>query len=96
MTPCLNLEEALKLSTAFSVSSSQGAVPDDLLIPVPASTFCEFNAKPWGAVSDLEREAFKAFYLQVGEGLEDAAALLKQGVPLDEASWADITKRITS
>ena len=93
--PCINLEEALKLSTEFSVHSSQGEVPADLLLPVPYGAFCEFQTRPWGDMSEHEREAFKKFYLHVGEGLEDIAAMLRQGAPLDETIWANMTGQLT-
>jgi len=96
MSPCLNLEDALKLSTSFSLSSTEGDIPADLLIPVPSTSFCEFHAKAWGAVTEAEREAFKAFYLCVGENLEDVASLIKQGGALDETNWARITEQIKS
>lgn len=94
MNPCINLEEALKLSATFSLHSLKGGIPSDLLVPIPNQQFCEFKALEWGKLEENEREAFKTFYTEVGADLEDAVVLLNQGLQLDELSWQRITQSL--
>lgn len=87
---CINLEQALKLSTKFSIYSSEGDIPAELPVPIPSEAFCEFVAKPWQDISPNEREAFQKFYTRVGANLEEVAASVKHGFQLDEVTWEDI------
>lgn len=88
---CVGLEEALRLSTDFSLHSGAGGVPETLLIPIPSSNVCEFVLKPWRDLDEREREAFRRFYTRVGGRLEDVADLLRGGRDLDEVAWREIT-----
>ena len=92
MSETVNLEEALKLTTAFSAVSSDGEAAGDVLVPVPASTFCEFVPRRYSELSEGEREAFRRFYTRVGEELEDIAQEVKLGSDIDEVAWSEITR----
>lgn len=92
---CIGLEEALRLSTEFSVLSADGDVPDGLLVPIPAAEHCRFVAKPWREIDQAERESFRRFYAAVGGELEELAANARRGLDLDEVIWADITAALT-
>ena len=94
MRETVNLEEALKLSAAFSAVSTDAETVGDVLVPVPTGTFCEFVPRPYSELSDDEREAFRRFYTHVGEDLEDIAQEVKLGGDLDEVAWDDITRNL--
>lgn len=87
----IGLQEALRLSTEFSLRSGEGAVPASTIVPIPASAFCRFVAKPWGDVDDGERESFRRFYTRVGDDLEGIADTVRNGGSLDEVVWDEIT-----
>lgn len=90
----IGLEEALRLSAAFSATSADGEVPEDLLVPVPTEREEEFSARSWGRIGDGEREAFRGFYQRVGEELEGPAARLREGRELEDAAWEEIARRV--
>ena len=92
MRETVDLEEALKLTTAFSAVSTDAETVGDVLVPVPTDTFCEFMPRRYSELSDDEREAFRRFYTHVGEPLEDIAQEVKLGSDIDEVAWNDITR----
>ena len=92
MNETVNLEEALKLTTAFSAVSTDGETVGDVLVPVPTGTFCEFVPRPYSELSESERESFRRFYTHVGEDLEDIAQEIKLGSDLDKVAWNEITQ----
>lgn len=91
---CIGLPEALRLSTRFSVHSNDGEIPTGLEIPIPLSANCAFLVRPWGEVSEAERDAFRRFYIRVGEELEDLAQRARDGRDIDEAIWSEITGQL--
>lgn len=90
----IGLEEALRLSAVFSAQSTDGEVPESTPIPVPRREYCEFDPRPWGVVSNDEREAFHRFYEHVGGALEDAATSIRSGSDLSQSDWDQIIRDV--
>lgn len=92
----IGLQEALRLSTAFSAYAARQEVPSGLEVPVPTDTYCEFVPKAWQSLQSHEREAFQRFYQEVGDDLEDLARDASDGgdveATLDGVAWEDITR----
>ena len=94
MKETVDLEEALKLTTAFSAVSTDAETVGNVLVPVPTDAFVEFVPRRYSELSDGEREAFRRFYTHVGEPLEDIAQEVKLGNDIDEVAWSKITRDV--
>jgi hypothetical protein len=90
---CIGLPEALTLSTHFSIASNRGEIPTSLKVPVPTPSTCTFVIRSWGEISEREREAFRRFYVRVGDRLEDLAQRAHDSAAIDlgDEVWGEIT-----